>query len=281
MEMKIPRACLHSREVADRPCRLGDAKEACHTLNKAQTRRTASLRSRLQAGRTSGESSQNSTCLDGSQTPRSRTAPSVTANLTFLCANITAGTSADASIQLFGLQLIQGRKCGRVVCNSCSPHRIIIPHQYIVRPPGTELPLSASILIDGLGAGYFGVNGPSGGERVRLCNPCVPDPNIAPPQSPSTPLRPSPRNQRDRSSLGNAYGAAPQTNRYGAVFSTGPSNDPYRAQPYQSSRTRSITMVSRLSLVHCAMLTHCRLMEHKNLGLARRVVEAVHSTSPL
>lgn len=28
------------------------------------------------------------------------------------------------------------RKCGRVVCNKCSPHRITIPYQYIVRPPG-------------------------------------------------------------------------------------------------------------------------------------------------
>jgi hypothetical protein len=27
-------------------------------------------------------------------------------------------------------------------------------------------------------------NGGGGGERVRLCNPCVPDPNTAPPQSP-------------------------------------------------------------------------------------------------
>ncbi|KAI5299088.1 hypothetical protein KEM56_003535, partial [Ascosphaera pollenicola] len=30
------------------------------------------------------------------------------------------------------------RKCGRVVCANCSPHRITIPRQYIVRPPTSE-----------------------------------------------------------------------------------------------------------------------------------------------
>ncbi|KAJ5810663.1 uncharacterized protein N7503_002881 [Penicillium pulvis] len=82
------------------------------------------------------------------------------------------------------------RKCGRVVCASCSPHRITIPRQYIVRPPESshiyehsptpprqivdlteedpiELP---STLNPALG----------GGEEVRLCNPCVPDPNPNP-----------------------------------------------------------------------------------------------------
>ncbi|KAI6785710.1 uncharacterized protein J7T54_006049 [Emericellopsis cladophorae] len=44
------------------------------------------------------------------------------------------------------------RKCGRVVCNACSPHRIIIPHQFIVRPPGYELP-PESLLMDQLGIG--------------------------------------------------------------------------------------------------------------------------------
>ncbi|KAG0650770.1 Zinc finger fyve domain-containing 24 [Hyphodiscus hymeniophilus] len=82
------------------------------------------------------------------------------------------------------------RKCGRVVCNACSPHRITIPYQFIVQPPkenGTlndtsshaRPPLDparvgSSSAFDGLG----------GGERVRLCNPCVPDPNTAPPQTP-------------------------------------------------------------------------------------------------
>lgn len=40
-----------------------------------------------------------------------------------------------------------------------------------------------------------------GGQRVRLCNPCVPDPNIAPPQSPlaENQPRPSPSGSHNRS----------------------------------------------------------------------------------
>ncbi|KAJ4236088.1 hypothetical protein NW759_001165 [Fusarium solani] len=134
------------------------------------------------------------------------------------------------------------RKCGRVVCNSCSPHRIIIPYQYIVRPPGSDTTMHQSLLIDGLGAGYFDVNDMSGGERVRLCNPCVPDPNTAPPQSPSPQATLSPRSahQRSRSSIGSAYGTLPPSNRHGAVFAPGASGDPYR---YLSPRMRSVTMV--------------------------------------
>ncbi|RSL52876.1 hypothetical protein CEP53_007947 [Fusarium sp. AF-6] len=134
------------------------------------------------------------------------------------------------------------RKCGRVVCNSCSPHRIIIPYQYIVRPPGSDTTMHQSLLIDGLGAGYFDVNDMSGGERVRLCNPCVPDPNTAPPQSPSPQATLSPRSahQRSRSSIGSAYGTLPPSNRHGAVFAPGASGDPYR---YLSPRMRSVTLV--------------------------------------
>ena len=83
------------------------------------------------------------------------------------------------------------RKCGRVVCNDCSPHRITIPRQYIVHPPGTlEDSLSPSDIptIDLTGGDddedgrYAGLpyrrSNPAlgGGEKVRLCNPCVPDP---------------------------------------------------------------------------------------------------------
>ncbi|KAF2727773.1 hypothetical protein EJ04DRAFT_529176 [Polyplosphaeria fusca] len=63
------------------------------------------------------------------------------------------------------------RKCGRVVCAHCSPHRITIPRQYIVRPP----------LDDDNDGGIFNFEMPSGGEEVRVCNPCVPDPNYSPP----------------------------------------------------------------------------------------------------
>ncbi|KAK4105786.1 FYVE-domain-containing protein [Parathielavia hyrcaniae] len=73
------------------------------------------------------------------------------------------------------------RKCGRVVCNSCSPHRITIPSQYIVRPPGTPSALPGELSLAFLNGEWFPEIG--GGERVRLCNPCVPDPNTAPPQA--------------------------------------------------------------------------------------------------
>ena len=62
------------------------------------------------------------------------------------------------------------RKCGRVVCNACSPHRITIPRQYIVLPDPSEYtardPDSPTTRNPALG----------GGEVVRVCNPCVPDP---------------------------------------------------------------------------------------------------------
>ncbi|SMR41296.1 unnamed protein product [Zymoseptoria tritici ST99CH_1E4] len=57
------------------------------------------------------------------------------------------------------------RKCGRVVCSACSPHRITIPRQYIVTPEGQSQSPN-------------GHENPAlgGGEVVRVCNPCVPDP---------------------------------------------------------------------------------------------------------
>lgn len=133
------------------------------------------------------------------------------------------------------------RKCGRVVCNSCSPHRIIIPHQFIVRAPGSEAPLPPALFFDSQGVGYVDMNGLSGGERVRLCNPCVPDPNTAPPQSPGSPgLSPRTARRRSRNSTGSGYPPSPSVNnRYGGVFAAGQSNDPYQ---FYTSRTRSITM---------------------------------------
>lgn len=90
------------------------------------------------------------------------------------------------------------RKCGRVVCSNCSPHRITIPRQFIVQPPSfssfsalaapptnAENTTSdfASRLAQGLGE-YppTATAGPlTGAEVVRVCNPCVPDPNFSPP----------------------------------------------------------------------------------------------------
>ena len=77
---------------------------------------------------------------------------------------------------------------------------------------------------------------------MRLCNPCVPDPNTAPPQSPGPQATLSPRapHQRSRSSIGDAYGTLQPSNRHGAVFAPGTTGDPYR---YLSPRMRSVTMV--------------------------------------
>jgi hypothetical protein len=86
------------------------------------------------------------------------------------------------------------RKCGRVVCAQCSPHRITIPRQFIVHPPA--LP-SAIIDLTGDPEEESSPVSPRqmwGGEEVRVCNPCVPDPNMSPPpqlQSP-TELAPPP-----------------------------------------------------------------------------------------
>ncbi|KAI9712964.1 MAG: hypothetical protein M1812_006711 [Candelaria pacifica] len=116
------------------------------------------------------------------------------------------------------------KKCGRIVCANCSPHRITIPRQFIVKPPvavpnsqpsapGTQVvdltddsaaPNSisnrrGSRAIEGRGDPALG-----GGEEVRICNPCVPDPNLdPPPQRASQPIaraRVSPPSSDDSSS---------------------------------------------------------------------------------
>ncbi|KAK4207035.1 FYVE zinc finger-domain-containing protein [Rhypophila decipiens] len=125
------------------------------------------------------------------------------------------------------------RKCGRVVCNSCSPHRITIPYQYIVRPPGTpSFTQSRNSSYQGSRDQIIG-----GGERVRLCNPCVPDPNVAPPQQAQS------GHSRSQSSL--AEGAGPYTTQptnqtsnsgiWGSFFGEAPANNAH-------ARSRSVTM---------------------------------------
>ncbi len=90
------------------------------------------------------------------------------------------------------------RKCGRVVCNDCSPHRITIPRQFIVHPPDqsqipsrpSQVPIETIDLTEdgdrGGSSSIFttetSISNPAlgGGEKVRLCNPCVPDPQPSP-----------------------------------------------------------------------------------------------------
>ncbi|CRK47095.1 hypothetical protein BN1723_007353 [Verticillium longisporum] len=130
------------------------------------------------------------------------------------------------------------RKCGRVVCNACSPHRITIPYQYIVQP--IEQPRHAaqrypSSLISGEG-GYADFSSLGGGERVRLCNPCVPDPNTSPPQPRGSPAQLSPRvaHQRARSNMDSAVTGDPPSGRFQGYFSATPGQDAF-------VRSRSVT----------------------------------------
>jgi FYVE zinc finger len=90
------------------------------------------------------------------------------------------------------------RKCGRVVCDSCSPHRITIPRQYIVNPPRPESSSvtapsgneTIDLTVEDEGeevtrtrrrSRHASIHTVEGGEKVRLCNPCVPDPQPEPP----------------------------------------------------------------------------------------------------
>lgn len=139
------------------------------------------------------------------------------------------------------------RKCGRVVCNSCSPHRITIPNQYIVRAPG-ELSSAATLDMYGGEGGIADFNfSLGGGERVRLCNPCVPDPNMTPPQPQLSPRNPpyhqeAPRSghQRSQSSVGGTgYFYRGASGLQSPPVSAGP-----RPVGSTSSRSRSATLVS-------------------------------------
>ncbi|KEQ97804.1 hypothetical protein AUEXF2481DRAFT_545127 [Aureobasidium subglaciale EXF-2481] len=75
------------------------------------------------------------------------------------------------------------RRCGRLVCGPCSPHRITIPRQYIVHPPEEALNLDDNTRSrSNTGSSDYSENPAlGGGETVRVCNPCVPDPNYGPP----------------------------------------------------------------------------------------------------
>ncbi|PLB51544.1 FYVE-domain-containing protein [Aspergillus steynii IBT 23096] len=139
------------------------------------------------------------------------------------------------------------RKCGRVVCSSCSPHRITIPRQFIVRPPDSRRP-SVAPLVPPRAAQLFDPDtnananaaiNPAlgGGEEVRLCNPCVPDPNPDPPRGYTTvrpyPGQPNQSRHRSYHSL-----SIPSRSSYGSThdnFSSRPSRRTVGSNDYSST----------------------------------------------
>jgi RING finger family protein len=139
-----------------------------------------------------------------------------------------------------------------VVCNACSPHRITIPYQYIVQPP--ELPRLSSQRYPpsyvGGDSTYGDFSNIGGGERVRLCNPCVPDPNITPPQPQQSPNPMSPRNHgRSQSNVSVGFGGGGPPPGFSSMFASGitQGQDPL-------SRHRSVTVrhVLQASLANSA-----------------------------
>lgn len=111
------------------------------------------------------------------------------------------------------------RKCGRVVCSSCSPHRITIPRQFIVHQP-TDHILNIVDLTgeddDALSSfGPFSNPALGGGEEVRVCNPCVPDPNFSPPPqyNPATSRYP-PQSGSSRPAYAPSHLQQPHQNRH-------------------------------------------------------------------
>ncbi|KAL1958800.1 hypothetical protein VTO42DRAFT_3637 [Malbranchea cinnamomea] len=187
------------------------------------------------------------------------------------------------------------RKCGRVVCASCSPHRITIPRQFIVRPPESQRSLSMIIqpnpsssqvinLIDDEGegdgmsaasprgartSGFASNPALGGGEEVRLCNPCVPDPNPEPPRRYGTldPIQSPQRGTHRRSSYTsrqtdpqdstsdprrqNSHGSAKSVERLPSYRFDGrpPSYSPFERHPSVSTPTYS-TSASPLGSRH-------------------------------
>ncbi|KAK3716517.1 hypothetical protein LTR37_006413 [Vermiconidia calcicola] len=124
------------------------------------------------------------------------------------------------------------RKCGRVVCAACSPHRITIPKQYIVQPPtasegGGETSVSPT-------TGNLFARNLGGGEVVRVCNPCVPDPWTPDAASDAT-TRPRGDEAGRRESAGEAHN---RPDRYRHVpLPPPPNSDSSRARAYTHQPT--------------------------------------------
>ncbi|KAF3939830.1 hypothetical protein ABW19_dt0204427 [Dactylella cylindrospora] len=66
------------------------------------------------------------------------------------------------------------RKCGRVVCAPCSPHRIVIPKSFVVYPPNTIDPDLALLgITDPVNNRRHSYMGGDTGVEVRICNNCL------------------------------------------------------------------------------------------------------------
>ncbi|KAI0596601.1 FYVE zinc finger-domain-containing protein [Biscogniauxia sp. FL1348] len=137
------------------------------------------------------------------------------------------------------------RKCGRVVCNSCSPHRIILPHQFIVRQPGERGYYTGYSFLAGEG-GIAEFSSLGGGERVRLCNPCVPDPNTSPPQPQQSPnpYLPGSSHRRTQSSSSSIFATDGRSNSLSPRYPSNPLSPRYSSNPAGDTfpRNRSATL---------------------------------------
>jgi hypothetical protein len=76
-----------------------------------------------------------------------------------------------------------------------------------------------------------------GGERVRLCNPCVPDPNVAPPQTPLLQQRRAPIGTHTRSS---SSVVSPFTSAASGLSTSSPSERPVLFNGSQSTPRRYV-----------------------------------------
>jgi FYVE zinc finger len=171
------------------------------------------------------------------------------------------------------------RKCGRVVCASCSPHRITIPRQFIVHPPESTnrtstLPTSNPVVIDLTGETGSPPRQDSrkpwtdprrtsnsslgGGEEVRLCNPCVPDPQPNPQATMDLAefLRQGPRRDEIGGPMNQAHSSHSSRINPGQSNPFGPHSPSDEARELRRQRGRG--MIVRASRIRSAKrLTYC------------------------
>ena len=162
------------------------------------------------------------------------------------------------------------RKCGRVVCNDCSPHRITLPRSMIVYPPGIELAHIPARPISGIETvdltrdeeNHDRTDPPNttntnnkvdseAGAKVRLCNPCVPDPQPNP-QDQSTPVSTSDVRSQRRAGEDDSMATNP--------FSLFPRSGPSSAWPRHRSSNSGYMSFYRADRVSSFFLSRCKLV---------------------